>query len=62
MTFHDNEMTPWETHGTQLRMVTDELVSATDKLEIDSSFMVIIAEDLLADIVAAQIRLQSTRE
>ena len=62
MTFHDSEMTPWEIRGTQLRMVTDELVGAADNLDVDSSFMVIVAEDLLADVIAARIRQQTIRE
>lgn len=62
MTFHDDEMISWENHGTQLRMVTDELVGATDILVADSRFALIAAEDLLADIIAARIKQRSIRE
>lgn len=62
MTFHDGEMTPQEIHGTQLRLATEEFESKVNAYKTDVDFNVIAAEDLLADIIAARIRLQSTRE
>lgn len=59
MTFHNGDMTREEIHGTLLRMTTDELCGASDELMVNSKFMIIAAEDLLASIVAARIRQQT---
>lgn len=60
MTFHDGDMNRDEIYGTLMREATDDLESAVNKQLLDERFTLLLAEDLLADVVAARIRQQQT--
>lgn len=51
MTFHEDDMSRDEIHGTLLRTTTDELVQATDDLETRTDFLLRRAE-AIADSLA----------
>lgn len=61
---HGEGNTPAEIHATQLRVATDDLVDAVDDLCVDTQFGIMVAENMLAELVAKKLQTSSylTRE